>query len=125
MKRLLSLLLALVCVLSITACTEPDAKSSDEKSDTQAQSADSESDTAEPAEITEDDVRAVGEGFMSAICAFDTKEMAKYADDPKKIPASLDISVLKKSMTIPDGMEAYEEEFGELFDYMLEKLKKY
>ena len=64
MKRLLALLLALVCVISMVACSGEKAKKAEEET------------------VTEEDAREVAEGFMDAYVQLDVDGMKKYIDDP-------------------------------------------
>lgn len=78
MKRLLALLLALMCVISMVACSEEKSKKTEEEET-----------------VSEEDAREVAEGFMDAYIQLDLDGMKKYIDDPdfldEKLGEDIDI----------------------------------
>lgn len=122
MKRLLSLILALICVVSMAACTGTSSSKNDDDKPKSTQKAPSDSehetdstgpvdtsgkdtstpDTSTPdttpvtsmptVSITEAEARVIAESFMNAMIRFDDAEMSKYIDDPSSLSSFTGLS---------------------------------
>lgn len=94
MKKLLALVLVLVCALSMAACDDGEALATETM-----------------------------EGFMNALVAFDGDAMAKYLDDKDAVPEAiknLDIDVLMATM--PEEQQVYKDNYAEIIDATVAKM---
>ena len=94
MKKLLALVLVLVCALSMAACDDGEALATETM-----------------------------EGFMNALVAFDDDAMANYLDDKDAVPEAiknLDIDVLMATM--PEEQQVYKDNYAEIIDATVAKM---
>lgn len=94
MKKLLALVLVLVCALSMVACDDGEALATETM-----------------------------EGFMNALVAFDGDAMANYLDDKDAVPEAiknLDIDVLMATM--PEEQQVYKDNYAEIIDATVAKM---
>ena len=94
MKKLLALVLVLVCALSMAACDDGEALATETM-----------------------------EGFMNALVAFDGDAMANYLDDKDAVPEAiknLDIDVLMATM--PEEQQVYKDNYAEIIDATVAKM---
>ena len=97
MKKLLALILALICVLSTTACGS----------------------------ISQEDAEKTAKTFLDAYMDLDKDKIEDIVDNPDKLEAIIDYDAKKKEAmeTLPENLKAYEANYEEFFDAVFEKMK--
>ncbi len=99
MKRILTMMLAIACLFSLTACGG----------------------------LAEEDAREVAEKFMDAWTEMDFDEMKKYVDDEDELPErfskfeGLDAKKAEIMDTLPAQFADYKESMGKIVDKILDK----
>ena len=118
MKKLLSLILALACAASLTACGGD--KSDDKKEEPSTK-------TEVKKELDgEDAARDTAENFFDAFCDFEFEKAEKYYDGeiPSDLKNAFSLELDKVMSDIPPELSPYKSEFEDLFNTMIEKSKQ-
>ncbi|MBE7011334.1 MAG: hypothetical protein E7415_01520 [Ruminococcaceae bacterium] len=130
MKKLLALLLALMCMLSFAACD--DEKDRKKKDDNDTKVEEKQNNGEEPSEkkkpkkeLTEEELaEETVIGFMDAFMDLDKDGMESYLDDPSSVSDILDMYDTEKlaDEQFPAEMSEYKDDFIDVMDVYFEKV---
>ena len=113
-KKITSLAIALMCVVSLSACNKADDSDKDAKKDTKAET---------KVETAEGKATKTVESFMDAFCEFDFTEAANYIDEMPEDLEGMQLDAMIDAMMdeMPAEMEPYADDFESMLNGLMDR----